>query len=51
MDVQENGSQILEIECNVSQADNFIMQVFDKDVEAEGSDTPLLIAEIPFSMR
>ena len=48
---QEDGSQILEMECSASQADHFIVQVFDKGTGTEENSEPSLIAEIPFTME
>lgn len=48
---QEDGSQILEFVFNTSQADEFIMRVYDKNAgTADENGMPPLIAEIPFTM-
>lgn len=50
MNTQEDGSQIQEMVFNTSQADQFVMQVFDKNAGTDGNGGVPLIAEIPFSM-
>lgn len=48
---QEDGSQIQEQVFNTSQADEFIMRVYDKNAGTADEDgMPPLIAEIPFTM-
>lgn len=48
---EENGSQIQEMVFNASQADQFLLQVFDKNAGAGADGMPPLIAEIPFAME
>lgn len=50
MNDQEDGSQIQEQVFNTSQADEFVMRVYDKNAGAGEDGMPPLIAEIPFSM-
>lgn len=47
---QDDGSQIQEMVFNTSQADQFVMQVFDKNAGTDENGGVPLIAEIPFSM-
>lgn len=47
---QEDGSEIQEMVFNTSQADEFVMQVFDKNASADENGNIPLLAEIPFSM-
>ncbi len=47
---QEDGSEILEMVFNTSQADQFVMQVFDKNAGTDENGGIPLVAEIPFSM-
>lgn len=47
---EEDGSQILEMVFNTSQADQFVMQVFDKNAGTDENGQVPLLAEIPFSM-
>lgn len=48
--VNDDGSEVQEMVFNTSQADGFVMQVFDKNAgTGEDGEIPLL-AEIPFSM-
>ena len=50
MNTQDDGSQIQEMVFNTSQADQFVMQVFDKNAGTDENGGVPLIAEIPFSM-
>lgn len=47
---QEDGSEVLELVFNTSQADQFVMKVYDKNAAADENGEPPLLAEIPFSM-
>lgn len=47
---QEEGGQIMEMVFNTSQADEFVMRVYDKNAGADENGEPPLIAEIPFTM-
>ncbi len=50
MNTQEDGSQLQEMIFNTSQADQFVMQVFDKNAGVDGNGEVPLITEISFSM-
>ena len=50
MNTQDDGSQIQEMVFNTSQADQFVMQDFDKNAGTDENGGVPLIAEIPFSM-
>jgi hypothetical protein len=50
MNTQEDGSQLQEMIFNTSQADQFVMQVFDKNAVGDGNGEVPLITEISFSM-
>lgn len=47
---QEDGGQIKKMVFNASQADQFVMQVFDKNAGTDEDGGIPLIAEIPFTM-
>ena len=50
MNTQEDGSQLQEMIFNTTQADQFVMQVFDKNAGVDGNGEVPLITEISFSM-
>ncbi len=47
---QEDGSEIQEMVFNASQAEQFVMQVFDKNAGTDENGEIPMIAEIPFAM-
>ena len=47
---QEDGSEVLEMVFNTSQANQFVMQVYDKNAGTDENGEIPLLAEIPFSM-
>lgn len=48
---QEDGSQIQYMVLDHSEADQFVMKIYDKNAGTEEDGLPRLIAEIPFSME
>ncbi len=48
--MKEDGSMVLEMVFDTSQADQFVMQVFDKNAGTDENGEVPLIAEIPFAM-